>query len=92
VSTKPPAVLHRCPAPTNWLCPCGRVERELRRHGVEHETERHALRAKHRDEIAQLSGQRKLPVLELEGEAIADSKRIVEHLEHRDANQGPGSD
>ena len=27
------ARLHRCRTPTNWLCPCGRVARELRRGG-----------------------------------------------------------
>ncbi|MDQ1713763.1 MAG: hypothetical protein QOE45_3213, partial [Frankiaceae bacterium] len=30
-----------------------------------------------------LTGQPKLPVLDIEDEAIADSKRIVEHLEWR---------
>jgi glutathione S-transferase len=79
--------LHRCPAPTNWLCPCGKVARALDRHGIDHTTERGALRGRDRDDIAALTGQRRLPVLIVDGEAIADSKRIVEHLEHRAAGR-----
>jgi glutathione S-transferase len=75
------ATLYRCPAPTNWLCPCGRVERALRANGIEHETVRTALRGRDRDEVAALSGQRHVPVLVLDGQPISDSKRIVEHLE-----------
>ena len=37
------ARLHRCRTPTNWLCPCGRVARELKRRGIETETVRVAL-------------------------------------------------
>ena len=33
-------VLYRCRTPTNVLCPCGAVERKLRKLGVEHRTER----------------------------------------------------
>ena len=72
--------LHRCRTPTNWLCPCGRVARELRGHGVEYETVRVPFRKADRPEVAALSGQRHVPVLVLDGEAICDSKRIVEHL------------
>ena len=35
-------ILYRCPAPTDWLCTCGRVARELRRHGVAYEEVRTA--------------------------------------------------
>ena len=28
------ATLHRCRTPTDWLCPCGRVARELAAHGM----------------------------------------------------------
>lgn len=76
-------VLHRCRTPTNWLCPCGRVERELRRHGIAHETRRVELRARDRDGIDELTGQRKVPVLEIGREVIVDSRRIVEHLRWR---------
>ena len=76
-------VLHRCRTPTNWLCPCGKVARELRRHGLEHETRRVALRARDREEIAELTGQRKVPALEIGREVIVDSRRIVEHVRWR---------
>lgn len=80
------ATLYRCVTPTNWLCPCGRVARSLRRHGVVHEEVRVPFRKRDRDEVALLSGQRHVPVLVLGGEAICDSHRIVEHLEHRAAS------
>jgi len=78
------AKLHRCRTPTNWLCPCGRVARELGRRGIETETVRVAWRARDRDEIDALTGQRRVPVLELGREVIVDSKRIVEHLRGRE--------
>ena len=77
------ATLYRCPTPTDWLCPCGRVARELRRRGVEYETVRVPLRKSDRSEVDALTGQRIVPVLITEGEAIYDSKRIVEHLAWR---------
>lgn len=80
--------LHRCPTPTNWLCPCGRVERELRKAGVVHDTVREPLRRSDRDRIAALTGQRAVPVLVLDDEPVVDSRRIVEHLHWR-AAQGP---
>ena len=79
------ARLHRCRTPTNWLCPCGRVARELRKQRIEAETVRVALRPRDRDEVDALTGQRRVPVLELGREVICDSKRIVEHLRWRDA-------
>jgi glutathione S-transferase len=33
--------------------------------------------------VEALSGQRRVPVLVLDGEVICDSKRILEHLEYR---------
>jgi glutathione S-transferase len=75
--------LHRCRTPTNWLCPCGRVERELRRAGVEHETVRVPMRKGERHEVQELSGQRHVPLLVTGEEAICDSKRIVEFLSRR---------
>lgn len=74
------ATLYRCRTPTNVLCPCGRVARELRRHGIEADEVRVARRRRDRDEVAALSGQRVVPMLVLDGEAICDSRRIVEHL------------
>ena len=80
------ATLYRCRTRTDWLCPCGRVARELRRRGIEAETVRVAPRA--RDPIDELTGQAKVPVLVLGREVICDSKRIVEHLEWRGARAG----
>ena len=77
------ATLHRCRTPTDWLCPCGRVARELRRHGLEYEEVRVAWRKRDRPEIETLSGQRRVPLLVIEDQAICDSPRIVEHLQWR---------
>ena len=80
------ATLYRCRTPTDWLCPCGRVARELAKRDVDVETVRVAWRARDRDAIDDLTGQRKVPVLELDREVIVDSKRIVEHLRWREHN------
>jgi glutathione S-transferase len=77
------ATLYRCRTPTNWLCPCGRVARELRKHGEPVDEVRVARRKRDREEVAALSGQRMVPVAVLDGEAISDSHRIVEHLRWR---------
>ena len=77
------ATLYRCTNPTDWLCPCGRVARALRREGIAAETVRVPQRRTRRPEVEALSGQRRVPVLVLEGEVICDSTRIVEHLRWR---------
>ena len=79
------ARLHRCRTPTNWLCPCGRVARELSRDADDVETVRVPWRRRDRPEVQALSGQRSVPVAVIDGEAICDSKRIVEHLRWRRA-------
>ncbi len=79
------ATLYRCPTPTDVLCPCGRVARALDRRGIVHDVVRVPLRRAGRPEIEALTGQRHVPVLVLDGEAICDSRRIVEHLEWLDA-------
>jgi hypothetical protein len=43
-------------------------------------------RKRQRTEVRALSGQDRVPLLVIEGEAICDSKRIVENLEHRAAS------
>jgi glutathione S-transferase len=78
------ATLHRCRTPTNWLCPCGRVARELRRREIEVQERRVPWRRRDRDEVDALTGQRSVPVLVLGREVICDSVRIVEHLRWRD--------
>ena len=77
-------MLHRCKTPTNRLCACGRVARELARRGIEADERRVAWRRGEREEVEDLTGQTVVPVLVLEGEAICDSRRILEHLRWRD--------
>ncbi len=77
------AILYRCRTPTNWLCACGRVARELHRAGIEVEEVRVPQRRRLREEVQALSGQRRVPLLVIDGEPICDSHRIVEHLEWR---------
>ena len=78
------ATLYRCKTPTDRLCPCGRVARELRRRGIEADEVRVPWRGRDRDEVQLLSGQQRVPLLVLGGEPICDSHRIVEHLRWRD--------
>jgi len=82
------ATLYRCRTPTDRLCPCGRVARELRRHGIEADEVRVPWRRAQRDEVVALSGQRVVPLLVIDGEAICDSRRIVEHLGRRAGTDG----
>jgi glutathione S-transferase len=77
------ATFYRCPNPTDWLCPCGRVARELRRHGVAYDEVRVPYRRSRRGEVVALSGQPRVPVVVLDGEPVCDSHRIVEHLRWR---------
>ena len=76
-------ILYRCRTPTDRLCPCGRVARELRRRGIEVEVRR--VRRGEREEVEALTGQDRVPLLVIGDEAICDSRRIVEHLRWRDA-------
>jgi glutathione S-transferase len=77
------ATLYRCRAPTNWLCPCGKVARALEREGIPFEQVRVPQRRREREEVEALTDQQRVPVLVIDGEAICDSRRIVEHLEFR---------
>jgi glutathione S-transferase len=77
------ATLYRCTTPTNWLCPCGRVARALERQDVAYEEVRVPQRRSQRPEVEALTGQQRVPVLVIDGEAICDSRRIVEFLEFR---------
>jgi len=79
------ATLYRCLTPTDWLCPCGKASRALKRAGVENEQVRVPYRKRDRDAVVELTGQPRVPVLVLGDQAISDSKRIVEHLEWREA-------
>ena len=75
--------LYRCQTPTNYLCPCGAVERRLKKLGLEHEVERVALRRISRPEIEELTRQNRVPVLVDGEEVVYDSKRIMEYLDWR---------
>jgi glutathione S-transferase len=77
------ATLYRCNTPTDWLCPCGRVARALKRDGIPFQAVAVPQRRSRRPEVEALSGQKRVPMLVLDGEAICDSRRIVEHLEYR---------
>jgi glutathione S-transferase len=77
------ATLYRCTTPTDWLCPCGKVARALRREGVAFSEVRVPQRRSRRPEVEALTDQNRVPVLILEGDVICDSRRIVEHLEWR---------
>ena len=81
------ATLYRCSTPTDWLCPCGRVARALRREGVSFEEVVVPQRRSARPEVEALTGQQRVPVLVIDGEAICDSRRIVEFLELRAARR-----
>jgi glutathione S-transferase len=74
-------VLYRCRTPTNFLCPCGAVERRLRRKGLEHRVERVSQGRRSRPEIVELTKQERVPVLVDGEEVIHDSKRIFEYLD-----------
>jgi glutathione S-transferase len=80
--------LYRCKTPTDRLCPCGTVARELKAAGVEYETERVPLSRKpeNRQNIVELTGQPMVPVLvDDDGTATHDSTRIVELIRSRSA-------
>lgn len=81
------ATLYRCSTPTNWLCPCGRVARALEREGVEFDQVVVPQRRSRRPEVEALTGQQRVPVLVIDGEAICDSRRIAEYLEFRRERQ-----
>ncbi|HEY1509608.1 MAG TPA: glutathione S-transferase N-terminal domain-containing protein [Solirubrobacteraceae bacterium] len=77
------ATLYRCTTPTNWLCPCGKVARALKRDGIAAQEVRVPQRRSRRPEVEALTDQQRVPVLVIDGQAIADSRRIVEYLEFR---------
>jgi glutathione S-transferase len=78
------AILYRCKTPTDRLCACGRVARELRKRGIEVEERRVPWRKSDRTDVDELTGQDRVPLLVLGRDAICDSQRIVEHLRWRE--------
>jgi glutathione S-transferase len=67
------------------------VARVLKRDGIEFEQVAVPQRRSRRPEVEALTGQRRVPVLVIDGEAICDSRRIVEHLEFMRADRPPSS-
>ena len=51
--------------------------------GIACEEVRVPLRRSRRPEVEALTGQQRVPVVVLDGEAICDSRRILQHLDHR---------
>jgi glutathione S-transferase len=85
------ATLYRCTTPTDWLCPCGKVARALRREGITYQEVAVPQRRSRRPEVEALTDQRRVPVLVIDGDAICDSRRIVEHLEWRRRERDPSA-
>lgn len=75
------AILFRCKAPTDRICPCGKVARKLRAGGVDYEQRRVPLSKTKRPEIVRLTGQRFVPVLIHGDEVVHDSARIIAYLD-----------
>jgi len=55
----------------------------LRSEGITFDEVRVPQRRSRRPEVEALTDQRRVPVLVIDGEAICDSKRIIDHLEWR---------
>jgi len=75
------AILYRCKTPTNHLCKCGTVARRLKDAGIDFDEVRVAVLKRDRPEIAELTGQRWVPVLVHGDEVIHDSRRILEYVD-----------
>jgi glutathione S-transferase len=84
------ATLYRCSTPTDYLCRCGTVARALKRQGIAVRQVRVPQRRSRRQEVEALTGQRRVPLLVIDGEPICDSHRILEHLEWRRERAGAG--
>ena len=74
----PPLRLHRCPNTFVKLDahPCWKVQKALDEQGIDYEVVKGPLRRSKRDELEELSGQRKYPVIELpDGEVYRDESK-----------------
>jgi glutathione S-transferase len=89
--SEPRRVLYRCGTRTNFLCPCGAVARRLNKLGLEYRTERVPRRRSRRPEIVELTKLPYVPVLVDGEEVVNDSRRILQYLEWRYAEETPAS-
>jgi glutathione S-transferase len=74
----PPLRLHRCPNTFVKLDahPCWKVQKALDEQGIDYDIVKGPLRRSKRDELEQLSGQRKYPVIEFpDGEVYRDESK-----------------
>ncbi|HXR29960.1 MAG TPA: glutathione S-transferase N-terminal domain-containing protein [Solirubrobacterales bacterium] len=89
-----PVKLHRCS--TQWVKidahPCWRVQKALDEQGIEYEVVTGPLRPSKRDELEQLSGQRKYPTIEFEdGRAYREeSKEMAQRIRGGRLFEGAG--
>ena len=88
---EPRRVLYRCGTPTNFLCPCGAVARRLNKLGLEYRTEHVRRRRSARPEIVELTKLPYVPVLVDGEEVVTDSRRILQYLDGRYAEEAPAS-
>jgi glutathione S-transferase len=76
--------LHRCP--NEWVKlsghPCWKVQKALDEQGIDYEVAKGPLRPGKRDDLEQLSGQRKYPVIEFEDGRVyrEESKDMAERI------------
>jgi glutathione S-transferase len=89
--SEPRRVLYRCGTPTNFLCPCGAVARRLNKLGLEYRTERVRRRRSRRPEIVELTDLPYVPVFVDGEEVVNDSRRILQYLDWRYAEETPAS-
>jgi glutathione S-transferase len=75
------AVLYRCKAPTDRVCRCGKVARRLDALGIDYAVVRVPFRRDDRDEVIELTGQDRVPVLVRGEDVVHDSHRILEYLD-----------
>jgi glutathione S-transferase len=85
--------LHRCS--TMWVKidahPCWRVQKALDEQGVEYEVVKGPLRSGKRNDLEQLSGQRKYPAIEFEDGRVyrEESADMAEKIRAGELFQGP---
>lgn len=89
-----PIKLHRCSA--EWVKidahPCWRVQKALNDQGIEYEVVKGPLRSGKRDDLEQLSGQRKYPVIEFEDGKVfrEESQEMAQRIKDGKLFEGSG--